>query len=775
MQRIGYTDILDKQPESVTSMMQKQSKTKKEMAQISHKLFQNIRTGAYVRWRTWLDKCVDFAGGDQMTSQELKDLRKAGMPDFTVNRITLSVETLTYFLTANNPRFRAVGVGEEDVDTAEAASAIEDHCFRISSFKSVFGLAMKDALVKSVGYIGLDYDQNSSQGQGDILFVRYDPRNVYPDPSSTDFLLRDASYILIRTDHTKDALKSKLPAYANKIDKASGDDDHLYTQSEADDSDSNLVQRHSTFNILDKKGMSVDMIGYYERYEKVPIQYRNVFVRRTPTEDEIKVIRERVEKRLSMVAEEQQRQLKSSSIELADKLKSGEISEERARFEMESMQIQLKKQLEQYQQQMLNEEFRKVSGLTNKVMTEEEYKELKKSVRTKKAKRFSRSIEKVIPFMRDMIHLVVSVGNDTYLYDMWLPGNDFPIVPIPYNHCGTPYPMSAVQPVIGKQREVNKAHQMLIHNIVLGTHLRWKIELGSINMSEEEWQEKSNIPGAALFFNPGTTSPEYLLPAPPPQSFLGLVERGEQEIEEMLGVTPMSQGIMRDGQSMPYRGMLALDEFNTRRIRSWMSNVVEPALEHLGNLFHQWVRVFYTTHRIFRFIDSQTGGVTEYEVNTNQYDLSGSLAGKVNDLSTLQYDVRIIPGSTLPTNRHLEMEERMEAYKAGIVDDIAVLEVMDIKGKEDIIKRKSSLAQMQKAIEEYRENLKDAEGTIETLERMIVQSKIREKYQSEVTKIESAVADHKARLKESRTKFEGDLNEMKQEIRKRMEASAPSA
>ena len=61
------------------------------------------------------------------------------------------------------------------------------------------------------------------------------------------------------------------------------------------------------------------------------------------------------------------------------------------------------------------------------------------------------------------------------------------------------------------------------------------------------------------------------------------------------------------------------------------------------------------------------------------------------------------------------------------MDDIAVLAETDLRNKEGIAKRKSMYAQMQGQMEQMGEQLKDQAGTIETLERQLVQAGIKGK------------------------------------------------
>ena len=63
----------------------------------------------------------------------------------------------------------------------------------------------------------------------------------------------------------------------------------------------------------------------------------------------------------------------------------------------------------------------------------------------------------------------------------------------------------------------------------------------------------------------------------------------------------------------------------------------------------------------------------------------------------------------------------------GVIDDIALLSETDIKNKEQIAKRKSVYAQQQSQLGSQEEQIKDLTGTIETLERQLIQAGIKGK------------------------------------------------
>ena len=97
------------------------------------------------------------------------------------------------------------------------------------------------------------------------------------------------------------------------------------------------------------------------------------------------------------------------------------------------------------------------------------------------------------------------------------------------------------------------------------------------------------------------------------------------------------------------------------------------------------------------------------------------------DYQAAKFDVTIVAGSTLPVNRWAYLEELKQLMQLGVVDDIAVLAETDLRNKEGIAKRKSMYAQMQGQISSMEESLKDQAGTIETLERQLVQAGIKGK------------------------------------------------
>ena len=80
----------------------------------------------------------------------------------------------------------------------------------------------------------------------------------------------------------------------------------------------------------------------------------------------------------------------------------------------------------------------------------------------------------------------------------------------------------------------------------------------------------------------------------------------------------------------------------------------------------------------------------------------------------------------------------------GVVDDIAVLAETDIKNKEQIVKRKSLYSQLKGQISSQDEKIKDQSGTIETLQRQLVQAGIKNQVMKGSVEVNKRVQDSKS-------------------------------
>ena len=708
-------------------------------------IFDNVNTGNRQQWEFINQKGFDFANDNQLSADDKELLEEQGMPTFTINRIIPVVEMLNYYATANSPRWQAIGTEGSDSDVASVFSDMADYVWYQSNGQSLLSNAINDSVSKSIGYLMVDIDPNADQGMGEVVIKQPDPFDIYVDPKSRDLLFQDAAYILMRKVLPRTHLMKEYPEAKTKIKNANSYDNssYNYTEKVFDETQKDFSPKdildESTTDILDEEDTGrEDLIEYYELFEKEQQLFVNMFYKIPPDPSVIEKIKEQVAVKIKQMQKEQAVILKEKELELSQMVQSQQILPERAELELEKLQAQMQEQAKMAEMQFTNELQKQSSIIENRVITKKEYNLLIED------EQFADLVVDTIEFYDSRIKKTCVVG-DACIYEKYLPTKikDYPLIPFHYKWTGTPYPISAVSPLIGKQQELNKVHQLMVHNASLGSSLRWMYEEGSIDT--EHWEKYAAAPGALLPLRSGFNAPTPVMPFQLPNAFFGISGEGKQDMEYLAGIYSSMQGDTNQTKDMPFKGMLAIDEYGTRRVKYWLKHSVEPGLKQVGELVRQYTQSVYTANKIFRIV--QPNAIQEekqVEINIPVYNDMGEAVGKYMDYASSKFDVRLIAGSTLPVNRWAYLAELKELMQLGVVDDVAVLSETDIKNKDKIVKRKSLYAQMKNQIEGMEKQMQDKEGTIETLERQLVQSGIKNKTMQGEMEINRKVAETKA-------------------------------
>jgi hypothetical protein len=714
------------------------ARTKK--AERIYQMWNSANSEERIKWQSDSQKGYDFYLNEQLTEEEQDILKQSGMPTFQINRITPIIETMKYFVTANSPKWKAVAVEGTDTNIAQVHSDISEYCWSLSNGKAVYGNVILDSLTKGVGYFFVDIDQDLDNGKGDVVFRKIDPYDVYPDPMSRDFLFRDASFVIVRKTLAREQLKTMFPEYSRKIAKAS-EQGSIEAYSQADRGDSDAIIPEDIITSVSPDGEKDDILGYYECYEKIRVPYVNLSVKVYPTKQDIDEVKQVANKKLKQFEEEMAVATKEKIIQIENALNAGEIIKDRAQLEIKKAQDELISSIQQKRAEIEYATQERLNKVEEKVVSKEEYDILIQD------EEIAESIVSESEYFETRIKVTCTLGSDVTLYEYILPIREYPIVPVPYLYTGTPFPMSAVSPMIGKQQEINKAHQVMIHNANLASNLRWMYEEGSV--PEDEWEQYSSAPGALLKYRQGFTPPTPILPAAINNAFYTITEQGKSDMEYIAGIPSSMMGFTTQ-QPDTYRGLLANDEFGTRRIKAWMGSILEPSLEQTGIVFKEVSQSHYTVDKVFRIVQPNAGGdYTEKEtrINIPIYNDYGEEIDKWSDYASSRFDIRIVAGASMPVNRWALIEEYFRWFQAGLIDDIAMLSETDVRGKENIIERKSLYAQLQSQLEKLEEAVKDKDGTIETLSRQLVQSGIRHNIETGSKEVDREMMESKAQQK----------------------------
>ena len=709
---------------------------KQKRANEVRQLYNLANSWSRKQWENINQKGYEFSHDSQLTLEEKTSLEEQGMPTFTINRILPVVEMLNFYATASSPRWQAVGVEGSDTDLAAVLSDLTDYIWANSKGSTLYNNAINDAVTKGLGYLLVSVDRDADNGMGEVIIQQPEPFDVFVDPKSRDMLFSDAAFIMIRKILPKNHLIKLFPDHKRKINKSSSDENQQnnFTRRPLGAQDQKLFGFNDTTEQssmgITAKGEQDQLVEFFEVYEKIKVAYINFFYRIPPTKEALAQINQQCAVMVEEQSKEMEVQLMEQKQQMEQAVQEGKMLPERYQLEMENALKMMRQQLEAYKQECMSKLQAEASKVENQIVTEKEFNILIKDPFLEK------NLIDSVRFYDNRIKQTCMCG-DVLLYEQVLPNTvkDYPIIPLHFKWTGTPYPISAVSPLIGKQQEINKAHQIMVHNASLGSSLRWMYEEGAID--EELWEKYSASPGALLPIRPGVTPPTPVQPAPLANAFFQIVNEGKSDMEYLAGIYSSMMGDSR-GASETYRGMLALDEYGTRRIKQWMKTSVETGLKQLGEVVLQFAQATYTAHKRFRII--QPSAIQEgrtQEINIPMYNDMGEAIGKSMDVSAQKFDIRIISGSTMPINRWAYLEELKQLMQLGVIDDVALLAETDIKNKENIVKRKSMYAQLQSQLQQLSEAIKDKEGTIETLERQLVQAGIKGKVMSaemEITK-----------------------------------------
>jgi len=162
----------------------------------------------------------------------------------------------------------------------------------------------------------------------------------------------------------------------------------------------------------------------------------------------------------------------------------------------------------------------------------------------------------------------------------------------------------------------------------------------------------------------------------------------------------------------------------------------------------------YSTEKTFRLVNPNNS-MSEYVVNKRLYDDKTGEIQVINDITVGMYDIIVVSGSTLPTNRYAELEFYMDAYQKGLVDRQEVLKKTEIFDIEGVMQRTDEIGKLQQMVEQQKEQIEDLKGDLQSRDREAVN--LRKKM--EVEKFKSDLDKTSNKAKAASTIFEKRLDD----------------
>tara|TARA_Y100001938_G_scaffold127046_1_gene179534 strand:- start:1444 stop:1929 length:486 start_codon:yes stop_codon:yes gene_type:complete len=138
--------------------------------------------------------------------------------------------------------------------------------------------------------------------------------------------------------------------------------------------------------------------------------------------------------------------------------------------------------------------------------------------------------------------------------------------------------------------------------------------------------------------------------------------------------------------------------------------------------------------------------------------------GKVNDITIGKYDVIVLSGSTLPSNRWARFEYYMQLYSSGLIDQIEVLKQTDVADMEGVMQRAGQMQQMQQQIQAQTDEIKKLKGDLQTAQR----ESLHDRKRVEVKEFEKKLAKAEAKVEMAsqlyKTRLADELKVAKEDI-----------
>lgn len=713
--------------------------TKTENVQLTHDLLSEY-SSARENWAKEAVEDNEFRNGKQWTDEEATALKQRSQQPIVVNVVYSAVEQAKAMLTSNKPKFQSTGRETSDNKVGRMFSDIMAYVWDISNGNVELKTAIDDYYVKGMGVLMSYVDPDADFGSGEVKIKSVDPLEVFIDPASKDPFCRDASNIIVAKVVSEDVLIKAYPDYAEMIQECQ-ETSYINIPTESrygkESQQVTLRRSHTGQSITGERELEL-----MERYSKVFMPYFKVY---DPHIDKMEVLDPEEFQQYSnspaiLLRNPQGEQVLTDPKSVADYIKIHEEMGDKFHLMIDPNTGQ--------QVPMAGPEH--MGSIPNSTTTIDI---ITKGHLIEDGRIMKNDIEIC------QIKQCVSIG-DKELFQVVLPIEEYPIVPIMNGWNRNPYPMSDVRLVKGLQEYINKIRSLIIAHASTSTNTKLLIPRGAINKKqlEEDWGKAGT---AVIEFDPELGTPIVAGPVPLPNELYKNEADARSDIERILGIYAMMQGDV-GASPQTFKGTVALDEYGQRRIKSKRDDI-EESINQLAKVVVGLIQYVYKDEKVLRLMQPNNMP-KEIVMNSPIYDDLGNYMGKINDITIGKYDVIVLSGSTLPSNRWARFEYYMQLYQSGLIDQVEVLKQTDVADMEGVLERAGQMEKMQAQVQAQQEEIKKLRGDLQTAQR----ESLHDRKRVEVKEFEKKLAKAEAKVEMAQklytTRLADELKMAKEEV-----------
>ena len=652
----------------------------------------------------WIKNAVEdneFRNGKQWTDKQIKTLRRRNQEPLVVNVIHPAVEQAKALMTTHKPKFQSTGRETSDVKAGRIFSDIMTWVWDSSKGNTVLKQSIDDYYVMGMGVLYSYMDMNCDFGKGEVMLASINPQNVYIDPQCQDPFARDAANIIVAKKVMQSQILRSYPEFDEMIRSAVQTSYITDTQSTRGLINAEFSSR-ADLTLQSEYADKDRELELIERFYKTSITMMRVF---DPQSNDERILD----------AEGYEDYLKEPAFIVEDANGKRAVTEAEQVKQLTQMYVEFG--------EVYHMRLDPMSGQPVPAAGEEEPPsgELGKpnppslvdptptgqsipdsTVRLdpiEKRGLIGKGAIQAYETMVDRIYQCTMVG-DTKLYSVILPIDNYPIVPIMNGFNRNPYPISDVRKVRGLQEYINKIRSLIVAHASSSTNVKLLIPRGSMDKRKLE-EEWARAGTAVIEFDPELGQPIVASPIPLPNELYKNETDAKADVEKILGI-------------------YALMQPNT--------------------------------------------APKEVTINQSIYDeISGEFLGRINDITVGKYDIVMVSGSTLPSNRWARFEYYMQLHQAGLIDQVEVLKQTDVADMEGVLERQSQIAQMQGTLQQQEETIKNLQGDLQTAQR----ESLHDRKRVEVKEFEARIAKLEAKIEMATKLYE---NRASDELKKLKEA-----
>ena len=692
------------------------------------------------QWAQSYQEAIEFRAGAQWTLEEQEVLESRGQAPIVVNRIHPIVETAKSLLTYNSPQFRASAREDSDRGTAKVFSDLFQYIWQTSVGDEELKQTIDDYYVGGMGCFLIYQDPMKDLGKGEVCLKSINPLDVYIDPNSKDTYGRDAAHILIVKTLTDEQAARIYPDYMDIIY-----DSELEVDTRDNRPSTDLAATEGQQFYGDDENRYHDKRRYTERYTKTLMIYQNVY---EPFSN----------KEYLFTSSEYNQYLSKQYIKIR-KITGEEIIIFESEAIVELLGL-IEKQGPVFHFELPDPEY---DDMTGELIPQEPVRvpgdEDENSIPGSTTIIIPISVEELVglgditsnQIEKSCVNMVSSVG-DKLLYTRMLPCEDYPIVTLMNVHHRNPYPESDVRLFRPLQEYINKIRSLIIAHASTSTNVKLLIPRGSADLRqiEEEWSKAGT---SVIEFDAELGAPIVAGPVPLPNELYKNEADAKYDLEYGFGIFELMQGGTTNAPSTA-RGTMVVDEFGQRRIKSRRDDI-ENFLNQCAKVAIPLIQQLYTEEKLLRII--QPNGL-EKESIINYQEVSDDTVKSIHDVGVGRYDIVVVSGSTLPTNKMAMLETYVEMFKLGLIDQEEVLKKTEVVDIEGVMSRHGEMQQMLQEIQSLQEELKQVKGDLQTASREEIHAKKRleiEKFSTDLDKVSNradmATSLYKARLQDAKS------------------------